>query len=342
MDSSLTRKIKILHLIIEKHIATTTPVSSKEIAEDRRLSVSPATVRNEMAWLESCGFIARSHAFSGAVPLPKGYRNFVNQLPKNLHLGDRGKHIKDTISSVDESRFDWFETGAQVLANVLKTLAFVTPPVAKDARLKLIEVVKLQHMQLLLLAVLSDSKVYKTLMTLGKSHTDTEIERAKNRFNQSFSGMKISALVVLPALPKQEANFYKLLFSTTINTIKNYQSNYEWNLEGISFFFHQPEFRKNPATNVAGARIVDDATSLGRAICKDAQNDNNTHITIGYEHSETSYNDFSVIVRRYSLDNTASGFVGVVAPCRMPYQTAIPAVAITSNAMTEKLSRLYR
>ncbi|MEO8162570.1 MAG: heat-inducible transcriptional repressor HrcA, partial [Ilumatobacteraceae bacterium] len=74
------RKTAILRAIVEEYISTAQPVGSSHIAKLSGLTVSPATVRNEMATLEQEGYLAAPHTSSGRVPTDKGYRFFVDHL----------------------------------------------------------------------------------------------------------------------------------------------------------------------------------------------------------------------------------------------------------------------
>ena len=68
------RKKKILQAIIEAHITYGEPVGSKYLAQDKQLSCSSATIRNEMAELEAMGFLEQPHTSAGRVPSEAGYR----------------------------------------------------------------------------------------------------------------------------------------------------------------------------------------------------------------------------------------------------------------------------
>ena len=74
------RKAAILRAVVECHIRTAQPVSSAYVAQLGELSVSPATVRNEMAVLEQEGYLLQPHSSAGRVPTDKGYRFFVDSL----------------------------------------------------------------------------------------------------------------------------------------------------------------------------------------------------------------------------------------------------------------------
>lgn len=72
------RQKKILCQIIEEYAETASPVGSVTMA--KLFDVSPATIRAEMARLESLGLILQPHTSAGRVPTDAGYRFYVNHL----------------------------------------------------------------------------------------------------------------------------------------------------------------------------------------------------------------------------------------------------------------------
>ena len=72
------RQRQILAQIIEEYAETASPVGSVTMA--KLFNVSPATVRAEMARLETLGLIAQPYTSAGRVPTDAGYRYYVNNL----------------------------------------------------------------------------------------------------------------------------------------------------------------------------------------------------------------------------------------------------------------------
>ncbi len=72
------RKARVLQALVEEYIRTGEPVSSHAILERSALDVSSATIRNELARLESYGFVAQPHTSAGRIPTHQGYRYYVD------------------------------------------------------------------------------------------------------------------------------------------------------------------------------------------------------------------------------------------------------------------------
>ena len=88
------RREAVLRIIVSEYIATAVPVASETIFRNYQLGVSPATIRNDMAYLEGEGYITRPHTSAGSVPLDKGYRHYVESLTKEAgaSLGGAESH----------------------------------------------------------------------------------------------------------------------------------------------------------------------------------------------------------------------------------------------------------
>lgn len=81
MDMELApRKSKILSAVVESYIRTGEPVGSKALLDQMDLSVSSATIRNEMASLSEMGYLLQPHTSAGRIPSHKGYRHYIDHM----------------------------------------------------------------------------------------------------------------------------------------------------------------------------------------------------------------------------------------------------------------------
>lgn len=113
------RQKEILFAIIEEYAEMATPVGSVTLA--KLFDVSSATIRAEMARLESMGLIAQPHTSAGRIPTDAGYRLYVNSLTDEIDTEmeaseirggeDRGAHALE-IRVSSQSRADFAIRGA--------------------------------------------------------------------------------------------------------------------------------------------------------------------------------------------------------------------------------------
>lgn len=94
---SLTKRQEgILFAIIEEYAEMAAPVGSVTLA--KLFDVSSATIRAEMAHLETLGYIAQPHTSAGRVPTDAGYRYYVNMLSEHPNI------LRDVIKNSQELR----------------------------------------------------------------------------------------------------------------------------------------------------------------------------------------------------------------------------------------------
>ena len=74
------RKKKILAAVVERYILSGEPVGSKALVDLPGLSVSSATVRNDMADLVTAGYLEQPHTSAGRIPSSEGYRHYLPSL----------------------------------------------------------------------------------------------------------------------------------------------------------------------------------------------------------------------------------------------------------------------
>lgn len=99
--SNLTgRNIEILKIIVEEFIQTWDVLGSKALLKKYDLWVSSATVRNDMAILESLDLIYQPYNSAGRLPTAKWLRAFISYLMKEMpnHFLE-GKDFTDNITS---------------------------------------------------------------------------------------------------------------------------------------------------------------------------------------------------------------------------------------------------
>ena len=80
------RQLSILKAIIEEYISTAEAVGSETIERKYAIGVSPATIRNEMAWLTQQGYLKQPHTSAGRTPTAMSLKLYVNELMQEKPL----------------------------------------------------------------------------------------------------------------------------------------------------------------------------------------------------------------------------------------------------------------
>ncbi len=341
MPTLTTRKREILKFIVSEHVQTASPVASSAIARSTNLRASPATIRNEMAALEEDGYIHRPHVSAGGVPSDRGYRQFVSSLDPDAELDPVSAALVDReFGTVEAYVEEWMDSASAVLAGLLSTLAFTTTPRTAPAPVKSVELLRLQEMLVMVIVVLQEASVYKQLITLDTSVTNSEIEHARNRLSEAIVGVPADSLAARAG--RVGDGLERRAFDSAAEALRKHstRSNVEKRFSGISKLFQQPEMIADPTMARGATWLIED--SYATAAFENAFNsDGNVNVVIGKENSEESLKNFSIVFCRYGTPETAEGTIGVMAPTRMRYGTAIPAVRYLANRLDQMTMTVY-
>ncbi len=118
------RQKKILKAIVEEYIETAEPVGSQTLEKKYTLSVSPATVRNEMVKLTEMDFLRQPYTSAGRVPTPSGLKFYINQLMEEKNLS-----VAEEVAA-KEAVWDYRHEFGRLLREMTRTLAGQTASLA--------------------------------------------------------------------------------------------------------------------------------------------------------------------------------------------------------------------
>jgi heat-inducible transcriptional repressor len=189
------RQRLILKEVVDRYIRLRQPVSSRMILEDYGLTVSSATVRNDMNDLEQQGYIAKPYSSSGRVPTEKGYRFFVEWL---LDLSKLAKSERfDMVETFEARVLDVSEAvrhAAFLLGNMTHYAAFVVPPRLEAARLERVVLAPMSDRTAFLVVVSDSGIVEQGLIPLESSTSEAEIEEMTRTINRTLRGARLDDL----------------------------------------------------------------------------------------------------------------------------------------------------
>jgi len=335
------RREAILRIIAEDYISGAIPIASKAIADKHNLGVSPATVRNDMAYLEQEGYITHPHHSAGSVPTDKAYRYYVESTIEDMELPLAEQYIAyELLRETKEEMEQWLKLAVAWLARFVHNIALITYPKATQCRLKHLDLVALQDFVALLILVLYESKVRQQILSFNKRITQDELTSLANKLTSAYAGMSNSEILASrPELSSEEERVTECLLDVMATENKlEYGRLY---IEGLRLMLDQPEFAHSP--KILGILEVLERDDWLRNIFwqepGEGPGERKVKVIIGEENPEKALQDSSLIISQYGVPNKASGIVGVLGPKRMDYARVISSLnclsTLLSNSVTE-------
>lgn len=337
MTSGFTpRRKAILNIIVAEYIATAMPVASETILRNYKLGVSSATIRNDMAYLEKEGYIAKPHTSAGSIPLAKGYRNYVESISKNIELPmEEQYHIRDSFHNVEEEVERWLKLAAALMSRLVGNAALVTFPKAKKCRLKHLELVSLHEYLALLILVLSETVLKQQLLSFSQPVTQEQLNIITNKLNTNYVGLTSSQLLA----KKSTLNSEEQRITDSVVDMMNTEDELEYHatyLEGLRLMLGQPEFMGKDRM----LRVMElmEARDWLKSVLHNQLENERVQVVIGEENRDESLKDLSLVLGRYGIPQKVKGAIGVIGPTRMDYRRAISTVGYMSDLLSYLLA----
>ena len=335
-----SRREAVLKIIVSEYIDTAVPVASETIFRNYKLGVSPATIRNDMAYLEEVGYIARPHTSAGSVPLDKGYRHYVESLTRKTELNVQEQdRIRKLFREVEKEFEKWLKLAAVIAASLVKNAALVTLPKPRQCRFKRLELVALQEFMALMVLVLGEAILKRQLLSFEEPVTQERLAIMSNKLNAVFSGLTSSEISAKKLkLPSEEAQVTEAVIDMmSAEDELEYEQPY---LEGLRLMLGQPEFaEKDRMLSIMELMETKDwlSSAFGRR-----PDDFGVQVVIGEENRNATLRDLSLVFSRYGIPDQIGGTIGIIGPTRMNYRRAISTVDYISAILSDLVAGVSR
>jgi heat-inducible transcriptional repressor len=331
------RKAKILKAVVEEYVQTAQPVGSGHVARAPGMQVSPATVRNDMAALETEGFLHQPHTSAGRVPTDKGYRYFVDHLGGPGRLGaPQAQQVRSFFNEAHGELEQMLADTSRLLARLTDSAAVVVAP-SHDASAGVVrsaQLVGLGSRHVLLVVVLGNGHVEKLNLELDAEHEvgDAQVAAATTRLGAHGVGRSFAELGDVPATGEAGVDHVLERARAAVVQASGHADDVVF-LDGASRMAASFDAIET-VTNVL--RILEQqyvVVTLLRDVL-----DRGLHVAIGSETGMLPLAECAVVVAPYEIDGEPAGSIGVLGPMRMDYPQALAAVTVVSDRLGHRLS----
>ena len=329
------RQRLILKEIVDRYIRLREPVSSRMILDDYGLSVSSATVRNDMNDLEETGYIEKPYASSGRIPTKKGYQFFVDWL---IDLSELTK--KERLEVVEAYEVQCIEVGetmrqtAFLLGNITGYVGFVIPPRPEETRLDRVVLARMGPRTVLLVIVSDIGIVEHGLVSLNDDISEAEIERITKIINTELHGVSLDAVRHLALKDRAEGWYERPVRQALVvlGRLLERRSGKRLYFEGVLNLVSglQKSVPDQAMDRFAGLiRAVQDEDAFVDEIYTERGDRSDLVVSIGGL-SREGLEEFSVITSDY---RPHGGVMGIIGPIWMNYGRAMSALSYIANRL---------
>jgi heat-inducible transcriptional repressor len=340
MEPLTERQERILDLIVREYIDTATPVGSKTIVEAGDLTVSPATVRAEMAQLEQLGYLTHPHTSAGRTPTVLGYRYFVEYLMRETALPlSEQRTIEHQFHQVDRDLEQWIRLAGAILTSRSDTASLVTAPRTRRATFKRMDLAHLSETNVLLVLLLRDGTTRRRIVSLPDDEFSGTLQGLAEELNAQLfdlTGPEVHAL-------SSRLTGAKALLARHVAEVMSH-ADLEHDLElyryGFTNILRQPEFAQVGQMEKVVA-ILEQPGHLESILAEVALAHSGVQVIIGGEGRWPQMTDFSLVIASYGAARRTTGVVGLMGPIRMPYGRNVPMVSYVADLMSRLVRERY-
>ena len=328
------RKAAVLRAVVEEYIDTAQPVGSAHVVRSVGVSVSSATIRNDMAALERDGYLSHPHTSAGRVPTDKGYRFFVDALtaPSDLARPEQ-QTISEFFDRTHGALEQMLSETSQLLAALTNYAAVVVSPTNDDAVVRSVHLVEMAPGEGMAIVVLSNHVVDKLTFEIPEGSTPEATNAAGAALDGQLRGSPFELhRRVSTGNPEVDA---------ITDAVRNaYDRRVKATSAGADHVFVGGTARVAEAFDAVDTvrRVLGVlehqyvVVSLLRDVMSTGQS-----VAIGTEHGLAPLAECAVVVAPITIGGQNAGTVGVLGPTRMNYPHALAAVTAVSRRLGENL-----
>ena len=325
------RKASILRAVVEEYIKSAQPVGSGLVADAPGVSVSSATVRNEMAALETEGFLTQPHTSAGRIPTEKGYRYFVDALTEPSLGRAASVQVREFFDQAHAGIEQMLVDTTRLLTGLTDYAAVVIGPHHEAGKIRSVQLVGLAPQVALLVVVLGNGAVEKRTIDLPGDVTEEDLSRTAAHLSAHTIGQPMTTLadVALSGDPRLDVLLVAVQAQGSVGEDDGEQV-FVTGASRMAASFDAVETVRSVLTILEQQLVV---VSLLRDVV-----DRGLNVAIGSETGMQPLAECALVVAPYTVDGEQVGTVGVLGPTRMNYPQALAAVAVVGQRLGHRLS----
>lgn len=319
------RRSEVLRALVEEHIKTGEPVSSRAVLERSRLEVSAATIRNDLAALEQEGLVQQPHTSAGRVPTVAGYRYYVDHLgPGRLRQAAQAK-ITTLFGDVHVELSKLLKATSDLLAEITDLPSVVVAPGFAKENVRAVHTVQVANDQVLVIAVTEGGRVVQQRGRVRVPVTPLEVEEAQQLVTEAVVGKELGAT------PEFEGDLETSVSDPIRETVLTISDSLHLaGTSGSEMFVGGTQRMTQVWEDLSTVQRILEIMEREAEVIDLLASASSTSIQLGDDI------DLAVVSRAYESKGDG-GSIGVIGPMRMNYKRAISAVEEVTRELEEQI-----
>jgi heat-inducible transcriptional repressor len=333
------RQSAILRRVVEEYVASGQPVGSRTLVARGGLTVSPSTVRGELAELELRGLLTHPHTSAGRVPTDRGYRHYVDGLLE--HLEPRPPEFPLELATGRGEVEAALQATTEMLSQLTSLLALVSAPPLASATVRHVEVLMLQPQVVMAVLITSTGGVTKRVAVFDDPVDVGLAKWAAQYLNEQLTGLELGSHRLRrrfadPGLTSRERAFLEALRPAFGDPMQDEQRLYVGGAAALLVDAQRDE--------IAGYRdllaVLEQRASL-LEVLREALDPRRPFVRVGQELHHPALREVSLVGATYGVASRPLGAVSLLGPLRMDYGNAISSVRAAALELSRFVAELY-
>jgi len=328
------RQREVLVAVVELHGVSAHPVGSEAVADLGRIALSSATIRNELAGLESAGLLERLYASAGRVPSVRGYEYYVRALLVPAALpADLVAQVNETLTRSARDVEHLLHEASRLLSSLTHQLGLALAASLEQETLTGLDLVASDDRSALLVLNLGPAAVRTLALELESPLSREELAEVACVLRERLLGRVLTEvrdrLGSDPELVRRSAT--RMVARAAAESWAQPISTPLFSA-GTMHIAEQPEFARGSRLGSL-LRVVESGSPLDRLMVQSVEGQ--VAVRVGLD-EDSGLAGTSLV--SYLLPGPARAAVGVLGPLRMDYALALPVVDAVGARVTELLS----
>ena len=336
------RQYAVLRALVERYVASATPVASDVLVRHDFPSFSSATIRNDLSALEGAGLIYQPHTSAGRIPSERGYRFFVEHLLPERGLSLRERHtILHQFAQVEDQVDEWLRLASTVLAAASGVAAIVSGASGEAAHLRHFELIGLDSRRALVVAITSDASVHQQLVELDQPLGQTELRSEAARLSAAWSDDTASDIRARSGADDRSPSTLESALRETLVAMLERHDRRQWEIryhDGLANVLSQPEFYRGGDGDLHRQRLhgllaMVEHGDIVRDLLPEVAHHGTLRVLIGEDQPE-ELREIALVLCPYGDDRGGVGVLGVIGPIRLDYCRAITGARYVASILS--------